>query len=83
VYLSTTIRDQAPPETQVLAMRFYDQHHRFYCGIDLHARTMHVCVRAHDGDVATTKKRRKSSTSGCALLTFKAIERFGRIGGAR
>jgi transposase len=25
-------------------MRFYNQPHRFYCGIDLHARTMHVCV---------------------------------------
>jgi transposase len=51
VYLPTTIRDQAPTHAQEHAMRFYDQHHRFYCGIDLHARTMHVCVRAHDGDV--------------------------------
>jgi transposase len=25
-------------------MRFYQQQHGFYCGIDLHARTMHVCV---------------------------------------
>jgi transposase len=25
-------------------MRFYNQPHRFYAGIDLHARTMHVCV---------------------------------------
>lgn len=25
-------------------MRFYNQQHRFYAGIDLHARTMHVCV---------------------------------------
>ena len=22
-----------------------------YCGIDLHARTMHVCILAHDGSV--------------------------------
>lgn len=51
VYLPTTIRDQAPIHAQVLAMRSYDQHHRFYCGIDLHARSMHVCVRAHDGNV--------------------------------
>jgi hypothetical protein len=27
------------------------QPHRFYCGIDLHARTMHVCILEHDGDV--------------------------------
>jgi len=25
-------------------MRFYQVKHRHYCGIDLHARTMHVCV---------------------------------------
>src|SRR2546429_7016801 len=32
-------------------MRFYTQPHRFYCGIDLHARTMHVCVLDHEGNV--------------------------------
>jgi len=25
-------------------MRFYQQQHGFYCGVDLHTRTMHVCV---------------------------------------
>jgi len=25
-------------------MRFYTGQHRFYCGIDLHARTMYVCI---------------------------------------
>ena len=30
-------------------MRFYQQQHGFYCGIDLHARTMHVCVVDADG----------------------------------
>jgi len=25
-------------------MRFYTRQHRFYCGIDLHARTMFVCI---------------------------------------
>ncbi|MGH8606335.1 MAG: TIR domain-containing protein, partial [Gammaproteobacteria bacterium] len=25
-------------------MRFYTQQHKFYCGIDLHARTMYVCI---------------------------------------
>jgi len=32
-------------------MRFYTQQHRFYAGIDLHARTMHVCVLDQDGTV--------------------------------
>ena len=31
-------------------MRFYTAQHRFYCGIDLHARTMHVCVLDQDGN---------------------------------
>ena len=25
-------------------MRFYTEQHRYYCGIDLHARSMHVCI---------------------------------------
>ena len=25
-------------------MRFYSQHHQFYCGIDLHTRTLSLCV---------------------------------------
>jgi hypothetical protein len=32
-------------------MRFYDHQHRFYAGIDLHARTMHVCVLDAAGTV--------------------------------
>jgi transposase len=25
-------------------MRFYQRQHAFYCGVDLHAKTMHVCI---------------------------------------
>jgi transposase len=32
-------------------MRFYDRQHRFYAGIDLHARTMHLCVLDATGTV--------------------------------
>jgi transposase len=32
-------------------MRFYSRSHRFYCGIDLHARSLHVCVLDQDGSV--------------------------------
>jgi transposase len=32
-------------------MRFYTQQHQFYCGIDLHARTMYVCIMNQDGAV--------------------------------
>jgi transposase len=36
-------------------MRFYTQQHRFYCGIDLHTRTMHVCILDHTGNVVLDK----------------------------
>jgi transposase len=32
-------------------MRFYTQPHQFYCGIDLHARTMYLCVLTQTGEI--------------------------------
>ena len=32
-------------------MRFYTGHRGFYCGIDLHARWMYVCVLSQDGEI--------------------------------
>jgi transposase len=32
-------------------MRFYTQQHKFYCGIDLHARTMYLCILNQDGEI--------------------------------
>ena len=32
-------------------MRFYTNQHPFYCGIDLHARSMYVCILRHDGEI--------------------------------
>jgi transposase len=32
-------------------MRFYTQQHQFYCGIDLHARTMSLCILNRDGEI--------------------------------
>jgi len=32
-------------------MRFYTKQHQFYCGIDLHARTMYVCILDHHGEI--------------------------------
>jgi transposase len=34
-----------------MVMRYYTGKHPFYCGIDLHARTMHVCILDADGTV--------------------------------
>ena len=31
-------------------MRFYNNSHPYYCGIDLHARMLYVCIIDHQGD---------------------------------
>jgi len=36
-------------------MRFYNHTHRFYAGIDLHTRTLHLCVLDRDGSVVLDK----------------------------
>jgi transposase len=36
-------------------MRFYPRAHRFYCGVDLHARSLHLCILDEDGAVALDK----------------------------
>jgi transposase len=36
-------------------MRFYTNQHPFYCGIDLHARTMYVCILSQDGEIVMHK----------------------------
>jgi predicted NBD/HSP70 family sugar kinase len=32
-------------------MRFYTKQHQFYCGIDLHARTMYLCILNQAGEI--------------------------------
>jgi hypothetical protein len=32
-------------------MRFYNRQHRYYCGIDLHVKTMYVCILDAAGHV--------------------------------
>src|SRR6266571_7572930 len=32
-------------------MRFYTKQHQFYCGIDLHARTMSLCILNQEGEM--------------------------------
>jgi transposase len=46
-------------------MRFYTRQHKWYCGIDLHARTMYVCILNQDGEIVV---HRNMPTSPEALL---------------
>ena len=37
-------------------MRFYTQQHRHYCGIDLHARSMYICLLDQSGKTLVHRK---------------------------
>jgi transposase len=37
-------------------MRFYTKPHKFYCGIDLHARTMYLCLLNQEGEIILHRK---------------------------
>jgi transposase len=41
-------------------MRFYTQPHHFDCGIDLHARTMYVCILNRDGEIVVHRNMKAS-----------------------
>ena len=36
-------------------MRFYTKQHQFYCGVDLHADAMYVCILNSVGDIVVHK----------------------------
>lgn len=36
-------------------MKFYTNTHPYYCGIDLHARLLYVCILDHDGEILVHK----------------------------
>lgn len=37
-------------------MKFYNTLHPYYCGIDLHARSLYVCIIDHEGNTCTHKE---------------------------
>src|SRR6266496_1132765 len=57
-------------------MRFYNQQHPFYCGIDLHARTMYICILDQGGEVLV---HRNMKTDPEAFLKAIAPYRQGLV----
>ena len=57
-------------------MRFYTGQHRFYCGIDLHARTMYVCILDAAGQIVV---ERNLPTTPEAFLEAIAPYRDGLV----
>ena len=41
-------------------MRFYTKQHKFYCGIDLHARSMYLCILDQEGNTMLHKNYKAS-----------------------
>jgi len=60
-------------------MRFYTQPHPFYCGIDLHARSMYLCILDRDGQ---TVLHRNMPSAPEPFLTAVAPFREGLVVGA-
>jgi predicted NBD/HSP70 family sugar kinase len=57
-------------------MRFYTHQHPFYCGIDLHARSMYVCILSHDGEILLHRNMKAAPE---AFLKAMAPYRDGRV----
>ena len=44
-------------------MRFYTQQHRYYCGIDLHARSIYLCIMDQAGEILLHRNMRANPNS--------------------
>jgi len=52
-------------------MRFYSHRHQFYCGIDLHARSMYICIQDQSGKILLHRNYRTDPDS-----LLRAIEPY-------
>src|ERR671918_1886614 len=57
-------------------MQFYTKQHQFYCGIDLHARAMYVCILNQSGEILV---HRNMKTSPETFLKVIAPYREGLV----
>jgi len=62
-------------------MRFYTTSHRYYCGIDPHARRMYICVLDAEGKILVHRNGavEVAATSGLQELKLQ-VQRSGRGG---
>ena len=57
-------------------MRFYNRPHQYYCGIDLHVKTMYVCILDGAGQVLV---HRNVLSTPAAFLEVVAPYRMGLV----
>jgi hypothetical protein len=56
-------------------MRFYTGQHRYYCGIDLHARRMYICILDAEGQV------RVHRNGPAPIRSHPGVNGTGRVSG--
>jgi hypothetical protein len=55
-------------------LRFYTGQHRFYCGIDLHAATMYLCIPDSKGErILARLQRRHGKGKAPSILAHKIV----------
>ena len=52
-------------------MNFYTKQHQYYCGIDLHAKTMYLCIVSQEGNLVLQRNIRTDPE-----VFLKTIERY-------
>ena len=52
-------------------MNFYTKQHQYYCGIDLHAKTMYLCIISQEGNLVLQRNIRTDPE-----VFFKTIEKY-------
>ncbi len=52
-------------------MKFYTKQHKFFCGIDLHAKTMYICILGHEERILLQRNIGTESE-----IFFKTISRY-------
>src|SRR5262245_28358534 len=57
------------PSFTEATMRCYQQQYRFYCDVDLDARSMHVCIVDHERQAKVHKEHRRASGSRWCVFT--------------
>src|SRR4030043_1598896 len=50
-------------------MQFYTRQHKFYCGIDLHARKMYICILDEKGEVREHRNMRSDGNIFLQMIT--------------
>jgi len=49
-------------------MRFYTKQHKYYCGIDLHARTMFICILDQAGEVLFHRNKKATAEAFLGVI---------------